>query len=296
MRLQGLFTLLAPLSHIGESISTESYLNEEPVVQPDGTTEPVFVYNGNAWRGQLRDLAAEHLLHTLGRDGEPLRVPLPAFHLLFSGGSIGGEQSIDLQQARTLRHNLPSLSLLGGGVGTQILPGKIIVGNSYPVCLETLRLVPERFRPAPELLRPYRELTMAKSFTRTDDAKDPAATEQHLTMGNGDVVQQMRYTVELLAAGVQLYSYLILDDPAPCELGVLVAALRRFAQRPFIGGQSRVGHGRVDLHYTDAEGATWFAADGHGDCTLSAPAQSALAAYEHHLAGLDPSIVRGVVA
>lgn len=295
MRLEGKFTLLAPLSHIGESHSTDSYLNEEPVVQADGSVEPVFVYNGNAWRGQLRDLIAEHLCETMG-----ITLPLPVFHLLTSGGSIGGNQVVDLAQSRALRRTLPSLSLLGGGVGTQLLPGKLTVGNGYPVCRETVRLVPEHRRPPVEHLAAYRTLTFAKSFTRRDDSKDPLKTEAALGGARSDEVQQMRYTVELMAAGAELYTYLELRATTDLEVGALAAGLARFAEHPFIGGKSATGHGRVALTYLDGDGlaggARVFEADGSGGCYLCAMLADALEAYEAHLRQLDPTAVTSVVA
>jgi hypothetical protein len=47
--------------------------------------EEVFSYSGNAWRGQLRDLAASYMLDALGSP----TLSLDAFHLLYSGGRIG---------------------------------------------------------------------------------------------------------------------------------------------------------------------------------------------------------------
>jgi hypothetical protein len=49
--------------------------------------EEVFSYSGNAWRGQLRDLAASYMLDALGSP----TLSLDAFHLLSQGGQ-GVEQ------------------------------------------------------------------------------------------------------------------------------------------------------------------------------------------------------------
>lgn len=66
IRLSGVFTLRAPLSHLGETISASAYLAEDTILQPDGGTEKVFAYSGNAWRGQLRDLIASYMLDNIG--------------------------------------------------------------------------------------------------------------------------------------------------------------------------------------------------------------------------------------
>lgn len=298
LRLEGTFELLSPLSHIGETISTTAYLSEEPVLQGDGSIETVFAYSGNAWRGQLRDLAAAYMLRSLGN----ARVPLPAFHLLFSGGSIGGKQSVDIEQARMLRRALPIISLWGGGVGNQILPGKLRVGVCYPLCLETERVVPDRFREDMPMLR-YRTMTTEKSFSRSDDEKDErlrgcleAPTQDTLLLGGekpkkgkteNEPPTQMRYTVELLIAGSRLYSRIDVADATDVELGCLVSALDEFATAPYIGGQARMGHGLARLVYTWSDPRTgeggYFLGVDDGRAELSEPAAQAKDAYDSYL-------------
>lgn len=315
-RLDGLFALRSPLSHIGEAISTTTYLVQEPVLQPDGSLEEVFVYAGNAWRGQLRDLSAEYMLDRIGNP----KLGLDSFHLLFSGGRIGGAQSTDLAQARRLRSLMPHLALFGGGVGNQILGGKLRVGGAYPVCREALPVLPEDLAEAAEQT-PYSGLTFEKSFSRRDDSAVEALAHHLpppdpvlLAHGAGKagkgagktaktasdktasepVPQQMRMTSELLAAGTRLYSWIDVLDASEVELGCLVAALHRFARSPHIGGQSARGHGRVALTYRLADldsssdevlEAEFVQVDERGS-RLGPQAQAARAAYDAHLRSL----------
>jgi CRISPR type IV-associated protein Csf2 len=168
-RLETVFTLLAPMSHIGQSHGPDSYLDTQDILGPDGKPVEVFVYHGNAWRGALRDAGAKYLLDTLGQ-GSSLRIPLQLFYLLFSGGSISGDQSIDIDQARRIREGLPFLSVFGGGVGNQLLPGKIAVGDAYPLCREVQHLLPEHLRDPGAVS--WRQMTTERSHSRKDDAKD----------------------------------------------------------------------------------------------------------------------------
>lgn len=292
-RLFGEFTTLSPLSHIGESISTITYLVEEPILQPSGQVEPVFVYNGNAWRGQLRDLAAQYMLSKLG-----MTVNLDAFHLLFSGGKIGGEQSVDLNQARTMRRAVPMISLFGGGVGNQIMPGKMRVGSSYPVCIEAAPVLRDDYH-ADCLKTHYRQLTMEKSYTRMDDSKHPGlidhvvASDQPLLEGkkekkSGDVSTQMRMTSELLIPGVKLIHEIDFIDCSEVELGVFASALSAFSASPYIGGQCNRGHGKVAYRSRIVDMATgdnygFAKIDGEGPARLSELATQAKDAYDAHL-------------
>ena len=250
-RIYGCFKTKSPLSHISESISTNSYLVQDPILQPDGEIEEVFAYNGNAWRGQLRDLSATYLLEKLG-----MKVDLDAFHLLFSGGKIGGDQSIDIAKAKLMRKVVPHISIFGGGIGTQIMQGKLKVGSSYPLCVEALPVLHSQYYQQAKNIS-YADLTTEKSFTRFDDSKNfdlhdkVKVDEQHLLetkqkKKEGDVSTQMRMTSELLIAGVTLAHEIDLINIDEIELGVIVSALTLFAQAPYIGGQSNKGHGRVD--------------------------------------------------
>lgn len=296
IRLEGIFTLRAPLSHIGESISSTSYLVEESILQPDGEIENVFVYSGNAWRGQLRDLIAAYMLDKLGRP----TLSLDTFHLLFSGGRIGGTQSTDLAQARKIRSTIPAVALLGGGVGNQILEGKLRVGNCYPLCIEA----------APVLTRPlleqaskvsYSSLTMMKEYSRRDDSKIASIAAylpppEKTLLGDGEkprsrkddgAPDQMRIGCELVVPGAKLRTYIDGELLSDIELGCLVSGLHRFSRAPYIGGQSARGHGLVDLDYKiidrDTGEAAAFLSVSDGASLLAPRAEQAKEAYDQHL-------------
>jgi len=300
VRLSCLYITRAPLSHIGESISTHTFLVEQPIIQPDGRIENVFAYSGNAVRGQLRDLSAVYLLERLGN----ARVPLEVFHLLFSGGRIGGEQKTDIAAARKLREALPHLSIFGGGVGNQILAGKLRVGCLYPICVEALPVLPEEFRDRAQLCE-YRGLTYQQSFSRKDDSKDVRLSAhlipdaERLLLGEAtqkakkgksddEVATQMRMTAELMAPGVHLWGEVDCLDVSEVELGCLTAALYAFSRSPVLGGQGNKGHGRVtlDVRYLnlDSGAADDFLSIKAAGMPLMTPlAEKAKATYDRYL-------------
>ena len=296
-RLEGLFTLKSPLSHIGETLSATSYLVQERILQDDGRAAEVFVYSGNAWRGQLRDLTAAYMLDRLGG----LRLGLDAFHLLFSGGRIGGAQSVDIEQARRMRAAIPMVALFGGGVGNQILQGKLRVGNAYPLCREAIPVLPRRHHAAASLT-PYGSCTFEKQHSRRDDAKIEgvrrhlASPEQTLlgtppkSKRTEPPADQMRIGMELVCPGVRLSTWIVVSDASPVELGALVSGLHAFSGAPAIGGKSAIGYGLVDLEYqvTDLQtGETApFLGVHDGQSLLSPRAHDAKEAYDQHLRSL----------
>ncbi len=306
-RIHGLFTLRSPLSHIGANISTQTFLVEEPIVQPDGTLENVFAYNGNAWRGALRDQAAAYLLDKLqGPNGNPASVPLDIFHLFFTGGRIGGDQSIDIEQARKIRAAIPMLSMWGGGVGNQIMAGKMRVSSAYPLCAEAIPVLPERWHSAAERTA-YADLTFEKSFSRMDDTKRedmqqylPSADTAGLLEGGGGkkkkdgdkaVADQMRMTTELLAPGAMLYQEIEVLDASQIEMGALVSAIHYWSRSPHLGGQANKGHGKCTLSYRimnmdNSEEQDFVRVSGDGPCLLAASAKDAKDSYDQHLRAL----------
>jgi len=218
-------------------------------VQPNGTVENVFSYSGNAWRGQLRDLMARRVAEAVG-------TPLPAdsFHLLFSGGRLDmADRNVDLAAARRIRAAVPMVSLLGGGIGSEILSGRLNVFNSYPVCREAIPVLPEHLH-AEALTIPYSSLTFEKEFSRKDDAKSVHLREYLEGGGQAPkapkaVADQMRMTSELVAPGTKLHTEIHGNHVSRVELGCLVQALVDFGFSPVIGGQANKGHGLVDLTY-----------------------------------------------
>ncbi len=318
-RLEGLITLLAPLSHIGESIGPDSYLAETTVIGPDGCPVRCFAYSGNAFRGQLRDLGARYLLDAIGSPA----VNIDAFYLLFSGGSIGGEHSLDIDQARMYRKLLPHLSIFGGGVGNQIMPGKIHIGPMWPLVAETQRILPAHLRDseAPS----FGQWTSEHSFTRTDDEKnedlrryiDPSSPPRALRAGKqerlaikGDAEagpvkedrgkpQQMRYTVEVLSAGSRLYQRVDLADVTELELGAFVACLHEFAEAPYIGGMSRVGFGLVEAEWTytvageDLDPRPFVTVGQDRRCLMAPVAEAAKESYDAHLREVYTAYLEG---
>lgn len=312
LRLDGLITLLSPLSHIGESIGPDSYLSQDVIIGPDGRAVECFVYSGNAFRGILRDMAAIYMTERMNGllENGNVQYPLEVFYLLFSGGSLGGKQSVDIDQARAYRRAVPMLSVFGGGVGNQILSGKISIGPMYPLVYECQRILPEYLRN--ETAPSWREWTFEKEYTRMDDAKNeerrkyllggdqialPGNQKQLAIEGEAqpeepkkkeEKPQQMRYSVELLAAGAQMYQRIDIRDMTTLELGAFVSALAQFARHPYIGGKSGTGHGLVEIEYQwrpagTGEAKGKFLSLGSGALWLSKPAADAKEVYDDYL-------------
>ena len=271
---EGVMTALSSISHIGgDSIGVTAKLRREKFVQPDHTVEEVPVLSGNGLRGMLRDRGMLHMCHALGLgSGDAAKgLSVPAFHFLFSGGSLTSTagKAVDLEGARRIRELIPLVGIFGGAMGNQIMPGKLKVGKAIPICSETQHLLPEAYRNGVPTVWSYCQEEM---YTRKDDAKNERyrpllearqrdlleqadALERTAREAGEDKVeatgakQQMRYFVETFAAGTPFFWRLTLDDPTEIEFEAFATTLVEFSRQPYVGGKSNVGLGEVSVSF-----------------------------------------------
>lgn len=277
-RIEGVATLLSSLTHGGDHAGTTGFLRREKIVTADGTSvTEVPVVSGNALRGILRDHAAEVFWEALGRP----RLPLPVFHLLWSGGALakaGAGHVLGARQLQDIRRLIPLVSVFGGSGAGKIIEGKLRVGKLTPICKETAHLLPDGVTP-PDDERPLPsmwDMLQIEEFTRRDDAKrdrlhhavegfTPAPLPS-TTADEGKLLdvadhapaiedeaadgpaQQMRYGVETLAAGARLHWWMTLDRVTRVETALVAAAVESWlTSGGAIGGRSATGHGRLRL-------------------------------------------------
>jgi hypothetical protein len=277
-------TALSSISHIGDTFGVNARLRREKIITDRGPEE-VPIISGNGLRGLLRDRGMYHMCRLLGyglpEDVESVGaeeisksgMSLDAFYFLFSGGALekSGKRGIDVDEARKWREAIPLVSVFGGAMGNQIMPGKLKVGKAIPICVETSMILEDYLNEDEHLISIW-DMVQEEAYTRKDDEKDEnlrffidksvrgllemesrskrqrAGTDQDVVSATGQT-QQMRYYVETLAAGSQFFWELSLDDATPVEFDALITTLAVWAKQPFIGGKSATGHGKVKLEF-----------------------------------------------
>lgn len=233
------YTATAPISHIGEVASVGSYF--QTVKTSKGR---IPVVTGNSVRGTLRDAAAKYLLERTGA-----QVNKEIFNVLFSGGNISGSMKLDLERANKIREHFPMISVLGGGLGTMIMGGKLCCGFLYPLCDETAEMLHEDCNGVS-----WHDLIDEIEFTRMDDSKDDKnqcyrepSEEETEKKKNGEASTQMRYSVQYMAVGTEFIQTILLTDGiTDLELGALYSAFVEWFKTPRIGGMSARGFGTFD--------------------------------------------------
>lgn len=237
----------APLGHGADGKAGNATLFRRiHVLATNGSVLELPYYSGNAIRGQVRDLLADHFLRALGLPADRAKpaVALWFFYALYSGGAL--EESSDAQKAlkkqlgdngairaegiRTFRDRVPPLSLLGCALGNRVLPGHVQFADLRPLCSEWGTGT-----------RPVAELLTWEYLTRREDHEDHG--EHHGMIANSEV----------LRTGTELEGGIDMDDAIPeIERSALGCGIALLAKRGRLGAENRRGFGRVVL---DIQGA-----------------------------------------
>lgn len=252
--LEGIVTALSSICHNGgEKNGTVTQLRREKIILPNGKVSEIPVISGNSIRGKLRDIAAIDILTK--PSGDKIKVDPDSFNLLFSGGALEntGDEGINLKKVKDMKRDMPMLSVLGGSVGNIIMPGKVSIGKLIPICKETLHIIPEAFHLKDEHLKSVWDICQIEMMTRKDDSKNENLkvflSDHALKIGSPT---QMMFHVETIAAGTKFYWKVCLIDTNDIETGAFLSVIQSWsAQSSQIGGNGRVGHGKIKVEFNN---------------------------------------------
>lgn len=226
---------LSPLAHGADGKAGNSTLfRRQQVLLTNGQIVQLPYYAGNAIRGQMRDLLADHFLATL-----EIKPALWFFYALYSGGALeeaatstkalakqlGDNGSLRTDGLRGFRLKVVPLSLLGCALGNRVLPGRIQVAELRPVCAE--------WGTGPV---PAASLLGWEYITRRED--DESHKENHSMIAN----------TEVLKAGTELRGGIMTDHGSnEIERGCLGRALVMLREHGQLGANNRHGLGRAEI-------------------------------------------------
>jgi len=235
-------TCLSPLAHGGDQKSGNSTIfRRQNVLAQNGAMLTLPFYGGNAVRGQLRDLIADHFLSALGltprRDNPPCA--LWFFHALYAGGALeensaaekalgqllGKNGAVKAQGTTLLRDMVPPFSLLGTALGNRIIPGRISVGDLRPRCKQWGTGETD----ASEIM----EWTF---LTRREDHENHE--EHHGMIANTECLK----SGTVLGGGIDVSGH-----ATEIERSCLGLALDLLKERGRLGAQNRMGLGSVEI-------------------------------------------------
>jgi len=239
-RIEGYIIALSPIHSSGdEKTGSETLLRRLNYIV-DGKRVEIPVLSGNAIRGVLRrELMADMLMQL---DYKLTNTKI--YHMLFSGGMLEtvDEKStgvIDIELKRKIRRTIPPIAVLGSSLGNQIFEGKLKVNMALPICKELKDFLPEDIQIKPQTsVYEFLDWTFT---TRRDELHEERKEDEQAT--------QMMVNFEVFAPGTTFYHEFILNDATEVEHAVLVRMLNLWQYKPYIGGKSAIGLGKLKLNY-----------------------------------------------
>ena len=239
--LSGTVRAVSPISHGDGHLGTTTLIRTVKVVQPDGSVANVPAVSGNAVRGRLRRISADMAWRHAGRPGlTPAQV-----RVLYQGGSLTKSQKrMPSEQVAVIRRVCPHLALFGWSGGGRIVEGRSKVREMIPLCEETAHILPTT-EPGS-----FWDRLDVMEFSRMEDTvrsirQDRIGDAAEVVDDDSD---QMRYAVQVIAAGTRLAWGVGVEDPSPAEVAWLRMLLSLWAgEGATVGGRSAAGFGRLAL-------------------------------------------------
>lgn len=248
---KGNMKCLEPLHHGGnESYGTTKLILALPCVVKNPLTgekeiDNVPAIHGNAIRGILRRLMMQDYLDRLDYKLDSLKV----YHFLFTGGMLEATSKdsgvMDLKLKKRIRDLIPPISLVGSALGNQMIQGKLKVGIGNLVCQETKDYVDG-------LDTDFSSYNLkASDFgTRLDDLKEGKTKEEQKAKKQKDEQSnQMLYEFETVVRGAIFTHEYVLEDASPVERACFKNAYDLLCERPYLGGKSATGYGKMRFDY-----------------------------------------------
>lgn len=244
--IRGNIEALSPIHHGGsESHGTIKPILALPTVVRNAETgkeeiDNIPTIHGNSLRGNLRALIMQDFLDLLDYQLDSKKV----YHFLFDGGMLEAvdakdKGAINLKMKDEIRYNIPAISLLGSALGNQMIQGKLKVGMADIVCKETSHYLPQN-QEGETNFSAY-GLRGEDFGTRLDSLKEDRKEDEAAT--------QMKYEFETLITGTRFTHEFMLEDCQDYERACFIRMLNLWNERPFIGGKSGSGYGKVRLNY-----------------------------------------------
>jgi len=250
-RIEGVLTALSPVFHGGSEKTGSVVLLNRLKFLVNGKPTDVPIVSGNQVRGRLRRLISKDFLELAGYQLDlDQKKHQKLYHTLFAGGvltAVEEEESgvVDLNlKARIVKYILP-IRLFGASYANQMVEGRVLIGHLLPVCRE---------------LKEYTSIDSDVSFyqlitrmfqTRRDELRIPVKKKKSEGEEEEEAVQ-MIVEYECFAPGTRFYHEIVLEttrDSEELDLSTLYRAIELWMQKPFIGGKSSIGFGKLRIEY-----------------------------------------------
>ena len=250
-RVTGILTALSPIFHGGNEKTGSVVLLNRLKFLVNGKPTDVPIVSGNQVRGRLRRLLSRDFLELAGYQLDLSQRKHQKLYLtLFAGGvltAVEEEESgvIDLNlKSRIVKYILP-VRLFGASYANQMVEGRVLIGHLLPVCRELREFI------GVDSDVSFYQLITRMFQTRRDELRVPVKKKESGGEEEEEAVQ-MIVEYECFAPGTRFHHEIILEttrDSEELDLSTLYRAVELWKQKPFIGGKSSIGFGKLRIEY-----------------------------------------------
>lgn len=244
----------SPITHMSGNVGNESIVAREPVITEDGIAYVPFL-SGNALRHRcVREPSARWLIEAYGLSG---KLTLMQLNFLFHGGNLTESTAHEnTRRIAEMGEYWPFLRVCGGSLPNQILCGALDVWRGVLICEENRKSLSSC------LDLPEHRLWKAEKFLGTYQYTRGDAKKLGISIDRDDIQEGsnlMIYNGQTVLRGSMFYHGFTLKHASEVELGCLLLALRHWQQSSgTIGGNARLGHGRLITSLIDFEDSDSF--------------------------------------
>lgn len=240
--IQCLSEAVSFITHMSGTVGNEAIVAREPVHTSRGLMLVPFL-SGNAMRHRaVREPGAMWLIDRYGLRGS---LSLQQLNFLLHGGNLMQSNAHENTRRIAEMHRCwPLLRLCGGSLPDQILSGSLHVWRGTLVCEENRDSLSKTIGHLPEQrLLSFEQFTSGYQYTRGDAKKRGIVAETE-----DDSTNLMIYSGQAVTRGAVFHHGFVLNHASDLELGCLLLSLRLWqSQGGTIGGNARLGHGRLQL-------------------------------------------------
>jgi hypothetical protein len=241
----GLGENVLPLVHSEEQLGNKIFFRRLSIRSGDGVVSTP-VISGNNFRGAWRDLAAIHLMQSLGVKG----ISKQLFGVFFSGGML--TQEIEVEFGNKLYQLFPTLRLFGFTMGSTMYASRIGVDFAVPLTLETMTYARTAYPKlsCPETNLEASDITGMTMLTRKDDEDKAILVDLEIEEAEATGPTQMLFHVEYVIPNTTfVHGFRSMYPLSPLEFGALLKVLELASGRSY-GGMGSKGFGKMDWAYT----------------------------------------------
>lgn len=250
-RIHCLSEALSPITHMMGTSGNEAIINREPVLFHN-EIRSVPVLSGNAIRHHMiRDPGGMFMIKECGLMG---KLNIDQANYLLNGGSLTESSTTEnLGRIAEMQELMPLVRLLGGSLRNQVVGGSLAVLRGLLVCEENrnqiTKLLPEGYELPEQQLRPAEDFISEYQYTRGDAQRRPDSSLLLEEKPAGDEkTNLMIYNGQSVIPGSVFYHGFIMQNISPLEVGAVLHCLQLWeAGGGYIGGQSRIGHGKLKM-------------------------------------------------